>query len=106
MNNIKERNCLIAHKQGINVVRFSPDGKLIATGGGDGILALWNLSGKNICSWNCYKTQVNDLCFSPNGTTIASTGFMNGDVYLWDFKGNQIAEFIGHQGSVKLKVGF
>lgn len=100
LNNIKERNCLIAHKQGINVVRFSPDGKLIATGGGDGILALWNLSGQNICSWNCYKTQVNDLCFSPSGTTIASTGFMNGDVYLWDFKGNKIAEFIGHQGSV------
>lgn len=100
LSNINERNCLIAHRQGVNVVRFSPDGKIIATGGGDGTIALWDLSGQNIIKWNCNKTQVNDLCFSPDGKTIASTGFMTGDVHLWDLQGNKIDVFSGHQGSV------
>lgn len=100
LSNIKERNCLKAHKQGVNVVKFSPDGSLIATGGGDGTIVLWELSGQKIVKWNCYKTQVNDLCFSPDGKSIASTGFLNGDVYLWNLNGKQIASFRGHQGSV------
>src|SRR5262249_43660227 len=38
----KERFAVIAHKDGVYCAALSPDGKTIATGGGDGLVRLWD----------------------------------------------------------------
>jgi WD40 repeat protein len=37
---------LDGHKENVRDVAFSPDGKLVATGGNDGTLHVWNLAAK------------------------------------------------------------
>ncbi len=64
----------------VNAVRFSPDGTMLAAGGGEpsrsGDISLWDVaSGKLIKAWNeRHSDAVLSLDFSPDGSLIASGG--------------------------------
>lgn len=64
----------------VNAVRFSPDGKTLATGGGEpsrsGDISLWDVaSGNRVKTWpECHSDAVLSLDFSPDGKFIASGG--------------------------------
>lgn len=64
----------------VNAVRFSPDGKTLATGGGEpsrsGDISLWDVaSGNRVKAWpECHSDAVLSLDFSPDGKFIASGG--------------------------------
>ena len=63
---------------------FSPDNHLLATGGRDGIVRLWDLaSGEAMYSIPAHKKGANAVTFSPNGGLLASAG-NDGMVRLWD----------------------
>ncbi len=74
------------HHEGVSIrVAFSPDGKYVATGGGDKSLArMWSLeTGQLVHTFDWHTAPVGALAFSPDGQFLA-TGGSDGRVRVWD----------------------
>ena len=53
----------------------SPDGKLLATGGVDRTIHLWEvLTGRELARWEAHDSGVTALAFRPDGKTLVSGG--------------------------------
>jgi len=83
----------------VGVLRFSPDGKLLA-GAGTGNTVLWNTASGRIVREIPTPAGAGGLAFSPDGRTLA-IGQLDGTDTLVDLlTGAQTAQFFG-QGSVQ-----
>ena len=72
------------HQDVINAVAFSPDGRMLASGGDDRTAMLWEVSsGKHKRTVKGHDVTVTSLAFSPDGRLLA-TGSGNASVVLWD----------------------
>jgi WD40 repeat protein len=82
---------------GVNSVAFSPDGKLLASGGWDDTVRIWDVAtGKELRKLTAHKAMVGRVAFSPDGKVLASRGSLDGSVKLWDpLTGTQLQKFTG-----------
>lgn len=60
------------HRTPVNCVQFSPDGSLMATGGSDGTIRLWDYPSNQLKQIISTKNAIGELVFSPGGRYIAS----------------------------------
>lgn len=91
-----------AHNYDINDIAISPDGKILASVGGDSHLKLWDVaSGMNLFDIQAHPALRADklggaknVAFSPDGKTIATAGTYDRKVKLWDVAtGRKVDEF-------------
>ncbi|MFT5426954.1 MAG: WD40 repeat protein [Gammaproteobacteria bacterium] len=75
-------------------IAFSPDGKHLAGGSGDGVVYVWDVAtGSEIHRLAGQHRYISDINYSPNGHFIASST-AEGKITIWDVeKGNTISTF-------------
>jgi RNA polymerase sigma factor (sigma-70 family) len=82
----EHRKILTEHPRNVGYggLSFSPDGKTIASGGGDGTIRFWDThTGDAKKIFTGHSQEVRSVAFNPNGDYIAS-GNASGIIRLWD----------------------
>ncbi|XP_041067379.1 chromatin assembly factor 1 subunit B [Carcharodon carcharias] len=115
---------LIRHTKAVNVVRFSPNGEILASGGDDALILLWKLNDNkdikeleqnlfeedthlNKENWTVLKTlrghieDVYDICWTTDGNHMVS-GSVDNTAIMWDVnKGAKLSIFNEHKSYVQ-----
>jgi len=85
----KERP-ILGHRSEVSAVACSPDGQLIATGGTDRAIRLWDASGKLVHLLKGPLGRVRYLTFSPDGNLLfAASEYGDSTITAWDVKSGQ-----------------
>ncbi len=100
LTKIRERNQLNPPEKVLSVSyspNYSPD-KFLATGGDDGTIRIWKVSGQQIKSWNSSHGKVLGVSFSPTQQQLATVG-SDGKIRFWNLSGEQLWEMKAHKGA-------
>jgi WD40 repeat protein len=81
-------------------IAISPDDKIIASGGSDQPIYLWNLeTGKLEKSLTNHEGYVSCLAFSPDRQTLASGG-KDHTIRIWNYHTGELLQTLNHLGTV------
>src|SRR5262249_31528956 len=82
---------------GLSAIAFSPDGKTLAAGGGEGDTALWEVTTGKLRQRLGKGEMVRGLAFSPDGKVLAAADAPR--VRLWDLTtGKELPHFQEDRG--------
>jgi eukaryotic-like serine/threonine-protein kinase len=79
---------------------ISPDGQLLAGGGGNGVVYLWDTNGTLVGKLQASKSIVYCVAFSPDGTVLATSSTVPAEVQLWDVKTRSLIGTLPHHTGV------
>jgi WD40 repeat protein len=92
----------LGERGAVYTAAFSPDGKLVATGGWDRVIHLWDVAtGERVRSLRGHALAVWSVAFSPDGRRLVSGG-LDKTVRLWDAEsGHELLSLPGVAGRVE-----
>jgi WD40 repeat protein len=106
-----ERLSIDAHPHGVNAVAYSPDGTLLASGGWDGDVCIWNAADGSLTATLQQPSEATSLrqgnqygitsvVWSPDGERIAAACW-DSTIKVWEARsGRRLATLRGSQGGV------
>ena len=85
----------------VEALAFSPDGRLLASGGASEAIKLWEVAtGREAKSLTGHRAWVSSISFSPDGKLLAS-GAGDKTIKLWEVAtGRELRTFTGHQDAL------
>lgn len=93
------------HEQAYSVV-FSPDAKLLLSGGQDGVIRAWDVqTGSLAYELRGHTSCVNQIAFSPDGNKLASAS-CDRTVRLWDFDARREIGTLGEHTAIVHSLAF
>jgi WD40 repeat protein len=94
---------LTGHKDVVQAVSFSPDGKKVASGAWDGTVRVWDVStGKELHALKTNGDKVHSVAFSPDGERIVS-GSGDRTIHVWNARsGKELLSLEGEPGELAI----
>lgn len=100
----QSKNILKAHSEFIRCISFSTDGKMIASGSGDGTILLWDVvTGTRKHTLTGPMDSVTKIKFSPDDRTLVSVSRQK-TIKLWDTETGEIRKYLAHLGRIRQQV--
>ncbi len=96
------------HRNNIEAIVFSPDGKTLASAGDDEAIKLWDVSSSNVLrTFSGHTSNVNSVIFSPNGMTLVSgSGGNDCTIRVWDVETGKQVLVIKQDGSDVISLSY
>lgn len=89
------------HTNAVYAVKWSPNGRYLASGGNDGSVQVWDaFNGTCLCTYQEPSSNVQAIAWSPDSTYLVS-GYDNKTLHIWDaLQGTLILKYQGHTDEI------
>lgn len=96
---IKEKNRIHSHVEGVWSAEYNADASLFVTGGLDHKIKIWQSNGTQVRELIGHTGAIRSASFSPDAQMILS-GSSDKTIGLWNLQGDRLHTFTGHTGAV------